>query len=514
MDSLATTAALEDLVSTYHAIAHPLNYGHAMDRIVAHQIERIAESRGTTDQQVSQLGSSVARLCEYTCPIVNPDNPELLSIFADPAHIHTGRRTVGKPAKLLPRLLPMATQKEKEAFAVWWKETIILPRDGLSVKETQDGKEIAAAYTGKQARSSDPSLSARGWKSLAASCMRYDFCDLPQHPTTVYGSGDFKLYWVENSAGDIAARVIVAIRKGRFVPGPIYTNSNIAGDLLEKHIAQEKEKPREGKSVDSDTWINCRLVRVECNGGLIAPYLDQQQDATDTGDSIRLCSCRNGDFTLDSTQGVVFPEGKYTCEDCGDRMEEDSTYHDDNGTGYCEYCYCERFATCEHCYNATSRDDMVSILDWRGRPVECACCYCANSGEIDCVEIDGDFYEIESTVSDNDGNFHVIDSGTYFESDLTGEIHSTDLLHTLPNGNSCTADEAVGTGNWVLSREKIGTTLVLLEDGTRYERDKTRVVLVLKHWLELDSSGDVINRQPELLGVGLPGVACEMGRAA
>jgi hypothetical protein len=515
MDSLATATALESLAMTYRANSqHPLRYGHAMDWNVTHQIERIAESRGTTDQQVSKLGSSVARLCEYACPMVNPDNPELLSIFADPAHIATGRRTTGKPGKLLGKLLPMATGKEKEAFAVWWKETIILPRDGLTIKETQDGKEIAAVYMGKQARSSDPSLSARGWKSLAASCMRYDFCDLPQHPTTVYASGDFRLYWVENSAGEIAARVIVAIRNGRFVPGPIYCNSNIAGDLLEKHIAQEREKPREGKSVDSDSWINCRLVRVEYNGGLIAPYLDQQQDASDTGEAIRLCSRHNGDFTLDSTQGVIFPDGAYTCHDCDERLSEDDSFHDDNGTCYCESCYSERFTMCDHCYETTARDDMVNILDWRGRVVDCACSYCVSSGDIDVVEIERDFYEMDSVVFDSDGTAHVSDSGTYFVSDLTGDIHSTDDLHTLPNGDSCTMDEAVETGNWVLSREKIGTTLVLLDDGTRYERDKTRVVLVLRPWLELDSNGDVINRQPKLLDVGLPGVEYEMEDAA
>jgi hypothetical protein len=488
MDSLATATALESLAMTYRANSdHPLRYGHAIDWNLTHQIERIAQQRATTDQDASMLRSGVARLCEFACPIINPDNPELLSIFAEPAHIATGRRTTGKPGKLLSKLLPMATGKEKESFAVWWKETIILPRDGLTIKETQDGKEIASVYTGKQARSSDPSLSARGWKSLAASCMRYDFCDMPQHPTTVYGSGDFRLYWVENSAQEIAARVIVAIRNGRFVPGPIYTNSNIAADLLEKHIAQEQQKPREGKSVDSDSWINCRLVRVEYNGGLIAPYLDQQQDASDTGEAIRLCSRHNGDFTLDTTQGVVFPNDNYTCHDCDERLSEDDSFHDDNGTCYCENCYSERFITCEFCYDTTAREDMVNILDWRGRSIDCACSYCVNSGGIDVVEIDGDFYEIDSVVFDSDDTAHVSDSGTYFISDLTGEIHAIERKHELPNGDSCTMCEAVETGNWIVENR----------------------VLVLQHWLELDSHGEVINRQPELLDVGLPGVECD-----
>jgi hypothetical protein len=512
MDSLATATALESLALAFRAVDHPIRYGHSIDWNITHQVQKIAEVRAIASVDAAKIRASLVSLCEYACPIINPENPELLSIFADPAHIATGRRTTGKPGKILSKLLPGATSKEKEAFALWWKETIILPRDGLTIKETQDGKEIAAIYSGKQARSSDPSLSARGWKSLSVSCMRYSFTELPCHPATAYGSGDFKLYWVENSAVEIAARVIVAIRNGRFVPGPIYTNSNIAADLLEKHLAQEKEKPRDGKSVDSDSWINCRLLRIEHNGGLIAPYVDDHQDATDTGDSIRICSSRDSDLSLNDTRGLVYVSGAYTCQDCDERLNEDDSFHDEDGNCYCESCYNERFTWCEHCHDTTPRDDMVNILDWRGRTVDWACSCCVDRGNLDCVEIGSEYYELDSVVFDSDDNPHVSDSGTYFVSDLTGDTHAIEQEHKLPNGDSCTICEAVETGNWIVLKVKVQINAYSVNNPPFYKEISK---LVLKPWLELDSQGEVINRQPELIDVGLPGVECDaLGCAA
>jgi hypothetical protein len=112
-------------------------------------------------------------------------------------------------------------------------------------------------------------------------------------------------------------------------------------------------------------------------------------------------------------------------------------------------------------------------------------------------------------VFDSDDIAHVLDSGTYFVSDLTGETHAIEQEHKLPNGDSCTIFEAVETGNWTLVSEVTGTRIVIDQDGCRYQVEKKRPLLVLKPWLELDSHGDVINRQPELLDVGLPGVECD-----
>jgi hypothetical protein len=492
MESSVALAKVAASLESFSAYESPLYRGESIDGKIAYQIEAIFLSRYKSETLAQE---KVQALCRYFCPIVDTSDARLLSVFLEPSHIGLCRRTSGKPAKILAKILPGVTTQEKEAFAVWWKDNILLPREGLTIQETQSGKEIARVYTDTQARANDPSLTARGWKSLSASCMRYDFDHLPCHPVKAYGSGDFCLYWVENSQGHIAARVIVATRRGRFVPGPIYTNSNVAGDLLEKHIQALKALPREGEDFESNTWINCRLNKIEHNGGFILPYLDTYQGAKETDSHIKICSSSNADFELSDTGGVVYPNGGFVCNECDERLHEDDSFHDDNGTCYCESCYNERFTMCDHCYDTTAREDIVNILDWRGHYVDCACSRCVNSGDIDCVEIDLDFYELDSTVTDSDGNFYVINSGTYFESDLTREIHSTDLLYTLSNGDSCTIFEAVETGNWTLVSEKVGYRKI--------------PKLLLKPWLELDSHGDVINRQPELLDVGLPGVECD-----
>jgi len=508
MESSVALAKVSASLESFSAYESPLYRGESIDGKISYQIEAIFLSRYKSETLAQE---KVQALCRYFCPIVDTSDARLLSVFIEPSHIGLGRRTSGKPAKILAKILPGVTTQEKEAFAVWWKDNILLPREGLTIQETQSGKEIARVYTDTQARANDPSLTARGWKSLSASCMRYDFDHLPCHPVKAYGSGDFTLFWVENSQGHIAARVIVATLRGRFVPGSIYTNSNVAGELLEKHIQALKALPRDGEDSESNTWINCRLDKIEHNGGFVLPYLDTYQGAKETDSHIKICSSLNAEFELSDTSGLIYPGGAYTCQDCDERLHEDDLYPDDNGTCYCESCYCERFTTCDHCYTTTPREDMVNVLDWRGRAQDCACDSCVHEHA---VEIDREYYEMDSVVFDSDGNAYVLDSGTYFVSTLTNEVHDISLRHELPNGDECTIYEAVETGNWTLVSEKVGTTLVLLDDGTRYERDKTRPVLVLKPWLEIDEYGDVINRQPELIDVGLPGVDCETECAA
>lgn len=512
MNSLATLTAITELNLKFNATARlPLYYGHASDTGISRKIEMMTEKRAEYDSQVSALSAAANNICRWFCPIVNPDNPELMSIFADPGHIKTGRRTTGKPGKLLSKLLPGATDKEKESFAVWWKETVILPREGLTVKETTDGKKIGEVYTGTMARSSDPSLSARGWKSLSASCMRYNFDELPQHPATVYGSGDFRLYWVENSEGHIAARVIVAIRNGRFVPGPIYCNSNAAGGILEGHIKQESEKPRDGESVALDSWINCRLSRIEHNGGFIAPYLDEYQSAMDTGSFIKLCNGSKAEVELSSTQGVVYIGCAHLCFSCDTRLCEDDMFSSSDGESYCGCCYSERYTYCDTCHEETEQNDMERVLNCRGHIIASCCSHCLGAGNFEngAYEIGGYWYESDSVVFDVDCNPHVIDSDTYFVSDLTGDIHSIEDQHTLPNGDTCTMEEAVDTGNWDWVTDKVFFSTYTDYSGNQIERFKVTHRLQLKPWLELDHGGDVVNNQIDLLDIGLPGVECE-----
>lgn len=468
------------------------------DKIVSMCYERV---RNSQEKAPTFWGDTLHSMLAYMAIRPDPKNQELLTAFVSRADLDRLRLTSGKPAKMLGKILPHATQREKEDFAVWWKETLVLPNEGLTVKSTKDGEEIARIYTADQARASDPCLSANGWKSLSASCMRYDFDHLKQHPVTVYGSGDFELFYVENAKGEIAARAMVAIRNGRFVPAPIYTNSNLAGKMLQDHLNAWENAPRVGKDVESSTWINCRILRVEDHGGgLIAPYFDVYAHAKESQDGETLIICKSGsaDFELRETSGVIGYNG-CECYECGARISEDDSFYDGDGDSYCECCFHELFAYCESCHETERRDNMESVLDEHDHPQESYCRYCLENGNVENVlEVDGQFYDADAVIFDVDDSPHVIGSGSYFVSDLSGEIYAMEDRHELPNGDECTLSEALETGNWLLVTERVFKGTRTLYDGTTEARYETTRSLVLKPWLELTDSGEVINRQPEL----------------
>lgn len=51
--------------------------------------------------------------------------------------------------------------------------------------------------------------------------------------------------------------------------------------------------------------------------------------------------------------------GGETCCDCGGRVDEDNSRTSDNGDTYCEDCYFNNFAYCEHCGNDVPNDDYL-----------------------------------------------------------------------------------------------------------------------------------------------------------
>jgi hypothetical protein len=154
---------------------------------------------------------------------------------------------------------------------------------------------------------------------------------------------------------------------------------------------------------------------------------------------------------------------------------------------------------------------MRPVLDECDHPIESYCRHCLENGHVEnVVEVDGQFYELDAVVFDVDDSPHVIGSGSYFVSDLSGEIHPIDARHELPNGDSCTLSEALETGNWLLVTERVFRGSRTLYDGTMEARYETTRKLVLKPWLELTDSGDVINRQPELFSdICRDGESCE-----
>jgi hypothetical protein len=98
------------------------------------------------------------------------------------------------------------------------------------------------------------------------------------------------------------------------------------------------------------------------------------------------------DFLTDSSVDLdweVDGYSRYTCDACGDRVDEDYTFsgHNDDGT-YCESCYNDRFSSCDKCNETYDRDDIHSVS---GSRYDYLCEHCLDRiGAVKCEDC-GDY---------------------------------------------------------------------------------------------------------------------------
>jgi len=106
---------------------------------------------------------------------------------------------------------------------------------------------------------------------------------------------------------------------------------------------------------------------------------------------------KRSDGSLDSTWGELEDEGSVTCENCGYRINIDSSYCVGDYS-YCESCYNELFFCCESCQESCGRDDVVHIENTG----EYVCQYCADTYYHQCWECDEYFSTDEVYTVDGD----------------------------------------------------------------------------------------------------------------
>ena len=368
---------------------------------------------------------------------------KLLSIYANADDLARGKRTIGKPAKLIRKFCEQPNADDLESFAVWFNDCA-LANDGLTVKTCTDAETFARIYKADIQTGTDARL-GYDRKSLSSSCMRYEFNHLPHHPAWIYGSGDFTLAWVENSAGKVCARVVICTRTSTktgltcFVRAPIYTNSNAAADMLEAWCDEQKTL---ASDQDKKTWANARLLRVEVNDGFLAPYFDRDSNVRDNGDF--LVVSRHGDLELSNTHGTVNTYAE-TCNSCGCGVDEyDSYYHENHDGVWCAHCFSDEFAMCE-CCNEYEPHEQTQDVDG-----DCVCDHCLeNSGDYVCT-LANEWHHIDNVIFDSDGDAHGVDDDTWFESDVDGEIYNVDTEANLPTWfpDRMTIEQAFESGHW------------------------------------------------------------------
>ena len=174
------------------------------------------------------------------------------------------------------------------------------------------------------------------YSCINASCMRYNSWSV--HPTKVYATESWELHYLTNEDGDIADRALVC--KEDDVYSYIYASCEQSGNALEEKLeeleftgAPDAHKPFDG----------AKLLRIEDNGGIVAPYVDHLSYVKDCGDHLEITDgC--ADYYFNTTGGYVDCKVTYECSCCGVEVNEDDVIWVD-GVTYCCDCtfYCNHF---------------------------------------------------------------------------------------------------------------------------------------------------------------------------
>jgi hypothetical protein len=149
------------------------------------------------------------------------------------------------------------------------------------------------------------------------SCMRYnrtDFRSSPAeiHPAYVFGAGDLAIAWIEHkdSTPDnfkIVARAVVYPKEKTYVR-TYGTSEQMNMALTEKLKADGYKR--------TDCFKGARLLKVECRGGLVMPYIDGDHSVEVRGKFLRL-DYENGDeYSPTETDGLLYLDGYGRTVEC------------------------------------------------------------------------------------------------------------------------------------------------------------------------------------------------------
>lgn len=394
-----------------------------------------------------------------------------------------GKRTIGKPAKMVKKIFPFLDESACTWFAEQWKEA--LSPESLIIKHGKDRADFAHAYAHEQTKCKNPAYIKRDGlyvKSLSGSCMRHSFGKY--HPSEAYASGDFESIWAEDEKGRIAARVVVNVKNqgsSVFVPAPIYANSDCAAIFVLEYL-----KTRGYDAKANDSWIGAQLLAIPHNGdSYLMPYIDMDQNLGFDGDSFTI---GNGDIRANETCGYISArESVAVCDGCGCDIHEDDSWHYDDSAceSYCEDCTSQNYFTCEGSGELTPISERVVVYAIR-----------KNRNRIGTYR--GEIYYSESYAMDN--AIYCDDSSEWFTYDSVG--HSESLGFHIPLdeiGDSC---EYVKTESDIFYRKDcvklpcgswVHVESELDRDSWSYDPESKTLTLAIH--LELDESGNIVNRQ-------------------
>ena len=339
------------------------------------------------------------------CPTSGKINLKAITLWQTQAQRDKGRsgRVSMKPGKAFRYIFPYLEDPQIESLVDAFKESF--QHKEYTLRKGQDRESFAAAYSNKIEPQMNFDTRAMV-KNLKNSCMsnktfEYHGGDDVEHPAEIYASGDFTMYWLENSEGKIAARCVVYTNVPMPVAAPIYATTQAAVDRLKGAIKSDYPMCR----FDHNDVTGAKVLLLRCDrGGLIAPYFDFSPDHFDDNGILG-----RGSYTgRDHVNGYAEEHNGCQCDNCGHTYDPDDEGDYFEGQNYCGSCYNDEVGFCEcteePCLNDDLREVITSDIEtqyWSDSSVRNHATehngdyYCDDSGLLFCSDWDGRWYLVE-----------------------------------------------------------------------------------------------------------------------
>ena len=217
---------------------------------------------------ISPAGLVFRRLLIFQ-PYMSELKPGNIALFQSREKMDSNKETSMNPGRALKLMFPELPDDDVSFLVDKIRGTLVTSDYKLAVGSER--KDFKHAYTHDQEDYQNPGTTHYR-KSLANSCLRYDFDHLECHPAEAYASGDFRIIWVENEHGEIGARCVAYQNpEGVLNSGPVYGCTDPAIDIIENYLIDNKANTKSDAS-----WVGARLLRIPHANSerFVGPYLD------------------------------------------------------------------------------------------------------------------------------------------------------------------------------------------------------------------------------------------------
>jgi hypothetical protein len=129
----------------------------------------------------------------------------------------------------------------------------------------------------------------------------------------------------------------------------------------------------------------------------------------------------------------VIKDNRYTCDCCGDRIDDGETYSGPDGDGtYCESCYNDRFSNCERCGETYDTDDVHEVTGHSRYSYLCDDCM-EHVGAVKCESCDD--YTVDYVIMQDSGNAYC-EHCAEWESEFTCQCGAM-FEYAMDDGQTC-----------------------------------------------------------------------------